>query len=121
MVERCVCCGEIIPEGRQVCPSCEEKENRLIDPSVLIRDLTSMKSVYDAIELDGIIKALKEAPAVAAVEVVRCKDCRYYKESEIFKGVKFCYRLRGRGGKPVGYNFCADDFCSRGERKNDEN
>lgn len=23
--ERCVCCGEIIPEGRQVCSSCEEK------------------------------------------------------------------------------------------------
>ena len=22
-VERCVCCGEVIPEGRQVCPSCE--------------------------------------------------------------------------------------------------
>lgn len=20
---RCVCCGEIIPEGRQVCPKCE--------------------------------------------------------------------------------------------------
>lgn len=24
-VERCVCCGEIIPEGRQVCPNCENK------------------------------------------------------------------------------------------------
>lgn len=23
MENRCVCCGEIIPEGRQVCPSCE--------------------------------------------------------------------------------------------------
>ena len=23
MPEKCVCCGEIIPEGRQVCPSCE--------------------------------------------------------------------------------------------------
>lgn len=23
--ERCVCCGEIIPEGRQVCPNCENK------------------------------------------------------------------------------------------------
>lgn len=23
MPERCICCGEIIPEGRQVCPSCE--------------------------------------------------------------------------------------------------
>ena len=23
MDNRCVCCGEIIPEGRQVCPNCE--------------------------------------------------------------------------------------------------
>lgn len=22
---RCVCCGEIIPEGRQVCPTCEKE------------------------------------------------------------------------------------------------
>lgn len=21
--DRCVCCGDIIPEGRQVCPNCE--------------------------------------------------------------------------------------------------
>ena len=24
--ERCVCCGEIIPEGRLVCPACEKGE-----------------------------------------------------------------------------------------------
>ena len=23
--DRCVCCGEIIPEGRMVCPQCEYK------------------------------------------------------------------------------------------------
>lgn len=23
MEDRCVCCGEIIPEGRMVCPNCE--------------------------------------------------------------------------------------------------
>lgn len=23
MIDPCVCCGEVIPEGRQVCPSCE--------------------------------------------------------------------------------------------------
>lgn len=23
--ERCICCGEIIPEGRQVYPNCEAK------------------------------------------------------------------------------------------------
>lgn len=25
MEERCVICGEIIPEGRQVCPKCEKR------------------------------------------------------------------------------------------------
>ena len=25
-VNRCVCCGEIIPEGLQVCSSCEQKQ-----------------------------------------------------------------------------------------------
>lgn len=24
---KCTCCGEPIPEGRQVCPACEEKAN----------------------------------------------------------------------------------------------
>ena len=24
-VDRCVCCGEIVPEGRMVCPQCEIK------------------------------------------------------------------------------------------------
>jgi RNA polymerase subunit RPABC4/transcription elongation factor Spt4 len=23
--DRCICCGEIIPEGRMVCPNCSEK------------------------------------------------------------------------------------------------
>ena len=28
MENRCVICGEIIPEGRQVCPACEAGEDR---------------------------------------------------------------------------------------------
>ena len=24
--DRCVCCGEIIPEGRQTCPNCERAQ-----------------------------------------------------------------------------------------------
>ena len=27
-VDRCVCCGAVIPEGRQVCPICEQKAQR---------------------------------------------------------------------------------------------
>ena len=29
MNNRCVCCGEIIPEGRQVCPNCESKVKKI--------------------------------------------------------------------------------------------
>lgn len=43
---------------------------RLIDADVIIRDLTAMKSLYDAIELDGMIKALKKAPTIEAAPVV---------------------------------------------------
>lgn len=27
-VDRCVCCGEIIPEGRMVCPQCEDETEK---------------------------------------------------------------------------------------------
>jgi len=29
--ETCVCCGEVIPEGRQVCPDCEWKARQRKD------------------------------------------------------------------------------------------
>lgn len=28
---RCVCCGEVIPEGRQVCPICEARAEAMQD------------------------------------------------------------------------------------------
>lgn len=55
-------------------------------------------------------------PAVDAAPVVRCKDCKHYREGEKLSPQKFCFRLRGRDGKAIGYNFAEDDFCSYGER-----
>lgn len=46
-----------------------------------------------------------------AVEVVRCKDCRYFDEPE--KDVCWCYQ-NDREMQPL-------DFCSYGERKDNEN
>lgn len=89
-------------------------DKRLIDPSVLIRDLTAMKFMYDAIALDGIIKALKEAPTVDAVEVVHCCDCQnctafqQFADSEV---LLFCEKWKGH---PL---VDPTDFCSYGERK----
>ena len=87
---------------------------RLIDASVLIRDLTAMKSLYDAIALDGMIKALKDAPTVDAVEVVRCKDCVYW------DGIGYEGRCEPHKNGLIREYTNYDDFCSYGERREGE-
>lgn len=62
-VDRCVICGEVIPEGMQVCPGCmeasgaDEKEiktaRQLRDIANILNMETNRKSVRDAI--DGIL------------------------------------------------------------------
>ena len=32
---RCVCCGEIIPEGRLVCPACEQGKKEELNVPVI--------------------------------------------------------------------------------------
>lgn len=51
------------------------------------------------------------------VPVVRCKNCKWYKEGKYFAPARFCYRLKDANGEEVGYNFADDDFCSYGERR----
>jgi leucyl-tRNA synthetase len=59
--------------------------------------------------------------SVDAVPVVRCKDCKYYKISELHPPYKFCFRLRHpTENRSVGYNFADDDFCSHGECREDK-
>ena len=54
--DRCICCGDIVPEGRMVCPQCIKmvKEMPL--------DLTY------------------ESPAV--VMIIRCRECRWYSKEQ---------------------------------------
>ncbi len=62
----------------------------------------------------------KAMQTVDAVPVVRCKDCKYYRESRVLAPNKFCFRLNHptEPGK-IGYNFADDDFCSHGVRRNE--
>lgn len=70
---------------------------------------------YSREDADFVIDA---QAAVDAVEVVRCKDCKWYKEGRILKENKFCFRLKHpKEDRRIGYNFSPDDFCSYGERK----
>ena len=82
-------------------------EKRLIDANALIEEAYA-EGAY------GYVDALQIAiaPTVDAVEVVRCRECKYF-------GV---YRYSGNGycTNDNGYGFPnqkPDDFCSRGERK----
>lgn len=64
------------------------------------------------------ICVLHDIPTADVAPVVRCKDCKYYKISELHPPFKFCFRLRHpTENRSVGYRFADDDFCSYGERR----
>ena len=58
------------------------------------------------------IDALETAPAVDAVEVVRCKDCKHGQPSNAWEEFWYCevWTIHHRG----------DNFCSYGERRADD-
>lgn len=64
MTERCVCCGEEIPEGRQVCPSCEsgnikDSGNRREFSSGAVRDIQEGKGRMDLLPWSAIMEISK--------------------------------------------------------------
>ena len=84
---------------------------RMIDADLL------MKTVFnDVVLVDGEVKGVglilaetvDKAPAVDAVEVVRCRECKHHKETSV-KERAHC--------SLTGYTVEYDDFCSCGERK----
>ena len=61
---------------------------------------------------------LSEAPTVYAVEVVRCKDCKWFDPIKR----ECCGNIvtDNEGGADFTINFEENDFCSFGERRTDE-
>ena len=59
------------------------------------------------------VKALSALPSADAVEVVRCKDCKWYKKNYSWSGKEFKICVR----EPTEPARRPDDFCSYGERK----
>lgn len=84
---------------------------RLIDANALMKRLPDMHDTYDESgDYDYAhgytINAIKTAPTVDAVPVVRCKECKWF-------GLAGCaIQIVDDTDKPS-----EDDFCSFGERK----
>ena len=90
---------------------------RLIDADALIKTLETQdySNAPDTLEewtpqdlTNAEIFDINNAPTVDAVEVVRCKECKFYSEDE-----KWCEWLGLCGA------FNENDFCSHGERRKD--
>lgn len=82
---------------------------RLIDADAL------PKYTGYALCADEVATAVENAPTIDAVPVVRCRECKYWKELYDVEGIMFCTYVIG--AEFARFSF---DFCSRGERKDDE-
>ena len=86
---------------------------RLIDANALIKiyegwvpQLMLPEDAGDKRGVETCIKVLQDTPTIDAVEVVRCKNCKYHKDTSVPE-YKHCYMI----GKLVWHNA----FCYYGE------
>ena len=88
---------------------------RLIDADALEYQLRKMKSFGD-LSAKGAIRAVRDAPTVDAVPVVRCGECKYnidnpreYADNDIVACFGWCEPFRTHYGE--------DAYCPFGERR----
>lgn len=93
-----------------------------IERKAVINKINEIPAYFDSGDIKyGIelaIQAIKDTPAADVVEVVRCKDCKrwFAKRTKRNKQlIGYCMRMDGNE-----YRVNADDFCSYGERKDEE-
>ena len=84
-------------------------KKRLIDANALIEEANA-EGAYGYVDA----KQIADAPTVDAVEVVRCRECKHWHKETLFCD----YMPYGEAQERV--NWYADDFCSYGERKDNE-
>lgn len=92
---------------------------RLIDADRLKAEIMGWCVVTDDLfgmgkyhEREIVLQAIEESPAIDAVPVVRCGECRYRELAKVnCKGYTIC--------PASGMEITDDDFCSYGERKED--
>lgn len=91
-------------------------ENDLISRGALIEQLERLAVHEDPFRQScilGIVHTIAKAPAVDALEVVRCKDCARRNPSADLTDTVLCTWLRN-------LTMPKDGFCSYGERRGED-
>ena len=92
-------------------------EKRLLDANALKQRIVNR--LLNGMIVGWLCGIVDDAPTVDAVEVVRCKDCKHYDNSE---GICWCHlNSKFYKGGVDWHGFPEDGFCSYGERKDDGN
>lgn len=78
---------------------------KLIDALFLWGEIMMLPHNGDMISSEEVEQAIKEAPTVDAIEVVRCRDCQSHEPCEVRNRV-WC--------KTMGRYMKEDGFCSEG-------
>ena len=96
-------------------------EKEYIDKKPIIHDLVAMKIEYDAIALNGIIKALQDVPAADVVPRAAYEQMKWERDVAMQQlndaGIPFCGETDGKRdeffdrhlGKPVGECMCREE------------
>ena len=63
-----------------------------------------------ACNFDDAMSYIEDVPTADVVEVVRCKDCKYWENGKDYE--PYCNHIEGTFSDTT-----EDDFCSHGERK----
>ena len=103
---------------------------KYIDADLLIsKELIPLTKRLDCChpkQMKGVLMAInkiEEAPAADVVEVVRCKDCVYSREMDKYEREIYLSNCVGCTMHSKSYHGVImqdDDFCSYGERKDEE-
>ena len=97
----------------------QSSEKRLIDANAFLKDILTAgigKTIIEYSESD-IGYMIRKRPTVDAVEVVRCRKCKYWKPSGSKAGNSFSDMEYIGGCEFTNYYRSESDFCSYGERK----
>lgn len=92
-----------------------------IQRATAIAKLTALEVTKPSATMTDAKRLIADMPAADVAPVVRCRDCKYYRVSTMLAPNKFCFRLKHPvEDRLIGYNFAPDDFCSYGERKEND-
>jgi hypothetical protein len=95
---------------------------RLIDADELVNWLKSCAPPDGKVTMGALLAAIGSRPTVDAAPVVRCRDCKYWKECGwVGAGPNTIGIEQGGKCRVVGHIVLESDFCSLGQRRETPN